>query len=55
LLDEFRGVQGAGTAYLGPGGQGDSMLAYVARVHQAAAELAGVKTGAAWDAPPKDR
>jgi hypothetical protein len=52
LLDEFRGLHGVGTAYLGPGGQGDVVLGYVARVHQAAAELSGVKTDTRWDAPP---
>jgi hypothetical protein len=53
LLDEFAQRVGAGSIYLSQIELAYDWPAYVAKLHQAAAELAGAKSDARWDAPPK--
>jgi hypothetical protein len=53
LLDELRRRFAVGNAYLSQAELGLGWPGYVARLHAAAAELAGLKMDATWEQPPR--
>jgi hypothetical protein len=53
LLDDLVRRVGAGEAYLSQVELGLDWPGYVARVYRAAEEMTGIKTGAAWEQPPR--